>query len=181
MTEETSGTPPVHEDRSALMVRADLLAALVFIILGALILYGSWTMPRLEVRRIHPMTVPGLVPGLLSVALMICGAVLAWRSVRTPAPGGWRSLRDALVSPQAGRASVVAALALIYTLGLVGLLPFWSATALFVFAFILVFEVWLAEPRRPLLRSLPWATGLAVVTATAVTLVFERAFLVRLP
>lgn len=185
MSEETSdhvaSAPDQDERATAAMVRADLIAALVIIVLGAAILYGSWTMPRLEVRRIHPMTVPGLVPGMLSVALLVCGAVLAWRSVRTPTPGGWQSLRDALFSQQTARAGVVAALALIYTLGLVGWLPFWGATALFVFAFILVFEVWLAEPRRPLMQSLPWAAGLAVVTAIAVTLVFERAFLVRLP
>ena len=52
---------------------------------------------------------------------------------------------------------------------------------LFVFTFILLFECWLAEPRQPLLNSLPWALGLAIATAVAVTLVFERAFLVRLP
>jgi putative tricarboxylic transport membrane protein len=63
----------------------------------------------------------------------------------------------------------------------VGTLPFWAATGLFVFCFIMVFECWLAAPRKPLLQSLPWALGLAVVTAAAVTLVFERAFLVRLP
>jgi hypothetical protein len=184
MTEETGdGVAPaqVHDERPAAMARADLLAALVFIVLGAAILYGSWTMPRLEARQIHPFTVPGLVPGMLSVALIICGSVLAWRSVRTPAPGGWQSLRAALLSHQSMRAGVVAVLALVYTLGLMGWLPFWGATALFVFGFILVFEVWLAEPRRTLMQSLPWAAGLAVATAIAVTLVFERAFLVRLP
>ncbi|RUT30052.1 tripartite tricarboxylate transporter TctB family protein [Arsenicitalea aurantiaca] len=165
----------------ARMVRADLLAGLFFVVLGVAILYASWTMPRLEARRIHPMTIPGLVPGLLSVALVICGGVLAFRSSRAHAPGGWRALGSIFTSEAALRAGAVAGLALIYTLGLVGLVPFWAATAIFVAAFILVFEVWLAEPRRPLLESLPWAVGLAIVTAIVVTLVFERAFLVRLP
>jgi len=186
MTEETGGQEraapaPAEERAASAMARADLIAALVFIVLGAAVLYGSWTMPRLEARRIHPLTVPGLVPGLLSAALIICGVVLAVRAARTPAQDGWRTLGAALVSQQAMRAGIVAVLALVYTLGLVGLLPFWGATALFVFAFILVFEIWLAEPRRTLMQSLPWAAGLAVFTAAAVTLVFERAFLVRLP
>ena len=86
-----------------------------------------------------------------------------------------------MLSGAAGRAGVVMLLALIYTLGLIGTLPFWAATGLFVFSFILCFECWLAEPRRPLLASLLWALGLAVATAVLVTLVFERAFLVRLP
>lgn len=186
MNQETGGAdaalPPTGNDRAAgAMVRADLIAGIVFIVLGAAILYASWTMPRLEVRRIHPMTVPGLVPGLLSFALVVCGGILAWRSARASAPGGWQSLREAVLSREAARALVVATLALVYTLGLVGTVPFWAATALFVFAFVLVFEIWLAEPRNSWRTSLPWALGLAVVTAAAVTLVFERAFLVRLP
>ena len=163
------------------MIKADLLAGLFFIVLAASMLYGAWTMDRLEVRRINPMTVPGLVPGLLGATLMICGVILATRSLRAPAPGGWRGLGAALFSTAAARAVTVLALSMIYTLGLVGLLPFWLATGLFVFAFIMVFETWLAAPRRPVLATLPWALGLAVVTAATVTLVFERAFLVRLP
>lgn len=181
MTTDIDTPPPSDDTPHSGMVRADLLAGLFFIVLGLAIFYGAWTMDRLEVRRIHPMTVPGLVPGLLSAALTLCGTILAFRSIRTPAPDGWQQLSAALLSVAAGRAAAVMLLALIYTLGLVGTLPFWAATGLFVFTFILLFECWLAEPRRPLLKSLPWALGLAVVTAGIVTLVFERAFLVRLP
>ena len=177
----TDTSTPSDDTPNSGMIKADLLAGLFFIVLGAAILYGAWTMDRLEVRRIHPLTAPGLVPGLLSLALSVCGLVLAFRSVRAGAEGGWKSLSEAVFSRAAGRAGLVAGLALVYTLGLVGTLPFWAATGLFVFAFILIFECWLAEPRRPLLKSLPWALGLAIATAIAVTLVFERAFLVRLP
>ena len=177
MTEQTQ--EPAAE--APAMIKADLLASLFFIVLSAATLYGSWTMDRLANRRINPMTVPGLVPGMLSVALLVCGIILAVRSLRTPAPGGWSALGASIVSSAAQRAGIVMVLALIYTLGLVGLVPFWLATGLFVFAFILVFEVWLAEPRRTLRQSLPWALILAVATAAIVTIVFERAFLVRLP
>lgn len=186
MTQQSDGSGDAPgealADRAALpMLRADLLAGLFFIVLGAAILYGSWTMPRLEVRRIHPMTVPGLVPGLLSIALIVCGSILAFRSWRAPAPGGWSELGRAVVSEAARRALAVIVLVLIYTLGLVGLVPFWAATAAFVFAFIVVFEIWLATVKRPWVASLLWAAGLAVTASAAVTLVFERAFLVRLP
>jgi hypothetical protein len=177
----TDTTTPSDDALPPGMIKADLLAGLFFILLGLAIFYGAWTMDRLEVRRIHPFTVPGLVPGMLAVALTLCGAILSFRSLRTPAPGGWQQLSGAMLSGAAGRAAAVMLLALVYTLGLVGTLPFWAATGLFVFCFIMVFECWLAAPRKPLLQSLPWALGLAVVTAAAVTLVFERAFLVRLP
>src|SRR5690606_13990095 len=166
---------------SARMVRADLVAAILFVVLGALILYGSWTMPRLEARRIHPMTIPGLVPGLLSLGLIVCGVLLAWRSLRSRVVGGWDGLGRALVSRSARRALTVLAVVFVYSLGLVGWLPFWAATALFVFAFILAFEVWIAPKPRPLLPSLSWALGLAIAASIGVTLVFERLFLVRLP
>jgi len=179
-TQDHAGEAP-DEGPSPAMTRADLLTAAFFIILAAAVLYGSWTMDRLEARRIHPLTVPGLVPGMLGAALLVCGIVLAVRSLRLPAPNGWADLGAAITSGAAGRAGAVLALALVYTLGLVGLVPFWLATGLFVFAFILVFEVWLAAPRRTLMQSLPWAAGLAVATAAIVTIVFERAFLVRLP
>ena len=181
MTTPDDTGPQAEEVHPPAMVRADLLAAIVFIVLAAAMLYGSWTMDRLEARRIQAFTIPGLVPGLLGAALLICGIVLAVRSLRLPAPGGWTSLTSAVTSGAAGRAGMVLLLTLAYSLGLVGLVPFWLATGLFVLAFILVFESWLAEPRRSLRQSLPWALGLAVATAAIVTLVFERLFLVRLP
>jgi hypothetical protein len=165
----------------ARMSRADLVMAVVFVLLGAAILYASWTMPRLENRGVHPLTVPGLVPGMLSAVLIVCGGLMGLRALRAATPGGWQLLGAALTGREARRAAVLSALALVYTLGLVGWLPFWAATGIFVFAFILVFEVWLAETPRKLTVSLPWALGLAVVTSAVVVLVFERAFLVRLP
>ena len=170
--------PAAGDSDAARMVRADLVAAIAFIVLGALVLYGSWTMPRLEVRRIHPMTVPGLVPGL---ALLLCGGLLALRSLRTRAEGGWDALRRSLVSEGARRVFVLLVLIAVYTLGLVDRIPFWAATALFVFGFVLTFELWMTSRERRPIASLGWALGLAVVTSVTVTLVFERLFLVRLP
>lgn len=174
-------SPAIDAADPPAMVKADLLAGLFFIVLAAATLVGSWNMDRLAVRRINPLTVPGLVPGLLAAALLGCGLILTMRSLRTAAPDGWRDLGRSLVSTAAQRAGAVLVLTLSYALVLVGLLPFWLATGLFVFAFIMVFETWLATPRRPLLRTLPWACGVAVATAGVVTLVFERLFLVRLP
>ena len=74
------------------------------------------------------------------------------------------------------------ALVLVYTLVLVGWLPFWLATALFVFAFIAAFELAARRlRRRGPRRTLAWAAAVALVAGVAVVLVFERGFLVRLP
>src|SRR5688500_10201568 len=104
---------------------ADLLAGLVFVALGLALLYGSWTMPRLEERGVHPLTVPGLVPGLLALAFVLCGGLLA--------AGAWRAgdLRAGLAAllalargPATRRVAAALGLILFYTLGLVGGLPF---------------------------------------------------------
>lgn len=161
---------------------ADLIAGLVFIIFGLSIAYFSWTMPRLEVRGIHPATVPGLVPGILGGILALCGAALAGKALRQGrSDQGWQDFFAIFRTAEAGRFSVAAALALLYALVLVGLVPFWLASALFVFTFILVFEVWLSPAPRPLVRSAVWALVQGAIVGAAVTLVFQYGFLVRLP
>ncbi|MCC5968865.1 MAG: tripartite tricarboxylate transporter TctB family protein [Pararhodobacter sp.] len=164
------------------MTRADLLSGIVFLVLGVAVAWMSWEMPRLEVRRIHPATVPGLVPGILGLALAFCGTLLAVRSVRASRDReGWHAFGAIFVSPETGRAGVTLALALIYALGLVGRMPFWAATMLFVFAFIMVFERWLSAPEHPLWRTALAAAVQAVIVGATVSLVFQHGFLVRLP
>jgi putative tricarboxylic transport membrane protein len=175
---------PEHEEAldRARRNAADLVSGIVLVLLGLAVLYGSWTMPRLEERGVHPLTVPGLVPGLLALALLACGAMLAagaWRGGELRA--GLAGLAALAKGPQAGRVATAMVLVLVYTLGLVGWLPFWLATALFVFAFIVVFEVLLVQERPPLARTLAWAAGVAIVAGAGAVLVFERGFLVRLP
>ena len=168
-------------DEIAIRARADLIAALVLVALGLVVVYMSWTMPRLEARRIHPATIPGLVPLCLGVALTLCGSLLALRSWRISAPGGWHGLARLLVSWQAFRVGAVLTLALVFTLVLVGWLPFWAAAMIFIFSFIVLFETVLADEPIPLLRSALWALGIALVAGGGIFYVFERVFLVRLP
>ena len=90
-----------------------------------------------------------------------------------PARGrGGESLRRLLIT---------LGLTLGYALGLIGWLPFWLATFVFVFVFITAFD-WRKAAARRRIVSLVLAAGLqALLVAAAVTLVFERLFLVRLP
>lgn len=176
-----SGAPyPLGNDGN--MARADLLTGLVLLGIGVAVSWMSWEMPRLEVRRIHPLTVPGLVPGILGIALTFCGAILVLRSIRVAgAAAGWAGFLRLFTSSEAGRVGATMALALIYAIGLVGWLPFWAATGLFVFAFILLFEQGFRASPHPVGRTVLTAAVQAVLVAIVVTLVFERGFLVRLP
>jgi hypothetical protein len=44
---------------------ADRLTSLVLFSLGVAMLIGGYTMDRLEIRHIHPASIPGLVPMIL--------------------------------------------------------------------------------------------------------------------
>ena len=167
------------------MSRADLIAGVLFFVLAVATVYGSWTMDRLEVRQIFPLSAPGLLPGLLGLALALTSALLILKSLKkedaansSAAPPPEPRTEEDRRAPV--RLALALALCFGYALGLVGLLPFWLATATFVAAFILVFEWTDADsPRR--LSTAAWAVGIGLVTGLSTAYAFSEIFLVRLP
>src|SRR3954470_10677869 len=77
---ERSVSASVDDDHAP--PRADFKDAIGWIVLGLAVLVGSITMDRLEQQNINPVTVPGLLPGLLGIAMILLGAVMAVRSLR---------------------------------------------------------------------------------------------------
>lgn len=152
--------------------RVDFVAALAWMALAAAILVASFTMDRLERLGAKLYSAPGLVPGLLGLVLFALGALLAVRALRAGA------LRDASVNPYLrqgwGSTALVLALFLGYALGLVGRVPFWLATFIFVTAFIVLFEY-------PARLQMALAPVYGALTSLAVTWLFETLFYVRLP
>src|ERR1700738_1897177 len=127
-----------HGDPEAVAnLRSDFLSALGWMGLAIAILIGSVTMHRLEKQDINPYTIPGLLPGLLGIAMTILGALLAARSWR---PHLLASANRAPVDrAEQKRLLLVLGLCLAFGVGLVGHgLPFWLAGALFVAAAVLV-------------------------------------------
>lgn len=178
----TTETPPQSDDAlDPARIRADLLTAIVLIALGLVVTYFSWTMDRLEIRRIHPSTIPGLVPLILGVVLTFCGALLALRSARLDSKAGGAALLRVLTSWQVVRVLSVLGMALFYTLVLVGRMPFWLATSLFIFTFITLFETVLADSPKSLPKTLIWAVVVALGAGIGIHYVFGQIFLVRLP
>lgn len=165
--------------------RADLVTGVLLFVLAVAIVYGSWTMDRLEIRRIHPLSVPGLLPGILGLALGACSLLLIAGAIG-PRGTADRQVADAGETSASnhgaiGRLVLAGALCLAYALGLVGLVPFWLATTLFVTGFILAFE-WngtVSPPAR--LSGLAWALGIGLCTGLGVAYAFSELFLVRLP
>jgi putative tricarboxylic transport membrane protein len=166
------------------LVRADLVTGIVLMALGLAVLAESYAMPRLEERSINPWTAPGLVPGLLGIIITVLGGVLALRSLAAGALRPRANLSYAEVQEARaalGRLLLCLALCLSYAVILVGKVPFWLATSLFVFVFIVAFE-WRREDRAGArLVKVAVAGALAGAAMLVVPYVFETLFLVRLP
>ena len=163
----------------ALRARRNLRDAVAWIALGAVIFAASWSMDRLKSQGINPYTIPGLLPGLLGIAMMILGALLAIRSLgegaRTPlaaAPGG----------PAGGYRQLILTLALCLVFAGVLLghgLPFWLAAAIFVTVSILALHRQQAAQSKR--REIATAVCIGLCAGGAITLIFQVLFLVRLP
>ena len=164
--------------------RSDLKDAVAWIIFGIAVLVASVTMDRLEQQNINPVTVPGLLPGLLGIAMILLGAVMAVRSVRLGALAHATPARTPLQRESSRRVWIAIALCCGYGIVLVGHgIPFWLASTVYVTASILVFRRLSRDPEERRLDARAWTKALVIgATSSVVTwLVFERVFLVRLP
>lgn len=151
----------------------DRITAAVFLCLGAAMTWGGFVMDRLEIRQIHPASIPGLVPMILGVALMVCAVLLALgadkaeRDEHDPA-GSWKSFAFAAIW------------SCFFAMALVGQIPFVVATALYVAGF----AGWYVLPEttgQKRAKSAVFIVGFAVVVAVSVSVLFRYGFLVRLP
>ena len=153
--------------------RSDLRGGMGWIVFGLAILAAAWRMDRFESMGATVYTAPGFVPAMFGFALVVLGALLAWRGSRVRPGGATDEAVEPLLSRRIG---LMLALTLTYAAILVGRVPFWLATTLFVAAFTAVFTEDQPPARRVLIAI---ASGL--LTSLVVVLVFERIFLVRLP
>ncbi len=159
----------------------DLRGAVGWTALGVAVLVGSVTMDRLESQSINPYTIPGLVPGLLGIAMIVLGLVLGVRGWRRD---GLHAPRPAAVPGLAKRLGLVIGLVIVYAVGLVGHgMPFWLASALYVAASILILQgpQRSAAGRGVTLRDVAFAVVVGLSSGAIVTYVFQELFLVRLP
>ncbi|MET0445402.1 MAG: tripartite tricarboxylate transporter TctB family protein [Pseudorhodoplanes sp.] len=173
---------------------ADRIGGLIWIALGAAIVYGSWAMDRLTSLQIHPATAPGLVPGLLGAGIAILGAILLFRRERS-STGDFGAASDAQKSelstePEEGAEESVAwkrmglswLLCITYGAVLLGHgLPYWILTAAFLLLHIVLIDDTDDVPAKFDVRRAVTAAIVAIFFSTAVALVFEKIFLVRLP
>lgn len=159
--------------------RVDLATAAVLFVLAVAIVAQALRMPTFTERGADLFQAPGIVPGFYGTVLALLSLVLAarslYRGVRKAGVGAGRTTGSSYL-----RLVLAALLGSLFAVGLVGSLPFWAATAIFVTLFIALFE-WRPEPRRRRVIRLATALLQGVLTGAAVHLVFQELFLVRLP
>lgn len=159
------------------MALADRLSAIVFFALGLALLVGGWTMDRLEIRQIHPASIPGLVPMILGVLLVICAVLLFWTSLKAEGDDG----PELIVPGSWVRLGLTGIICTVYALGLVGWLSYFWATAIFTFAFTFAFSFPVDGSPRDKVISVAGALALALGVAFGSSILFRELFLVRLP
>jgi hypothetical protein len=171
-------------DEEAAAPRSDLKDAVGWIVFGLAVLVGSVTMDRLEQQNINPVTVPGLLPGLLAIAMILLGAVLGMRSWRRGAFSQAHPPSHPMQGEERKRVWIAIALCTGYGVVLVGHgIAFWLASSIYITASILIFNRLSQDPAERRLGLRAWTKALVIgVAASVVTwLVFEQVFLVRMP
>ncbi|MBT0959148.1 tripartite tricarboxylate transporter TctB family protein [Alphaproteobacteria bacterium KMM 3653] len=145
--------------------------------LGMAMSIGGWQMDRLEIRKIHPASIPGLVPIVLGGLLIICAVLLLRSTFKSDEDG------DALIMSGGSwaRLAITGALCIFYALGLVGWLSYFWATAVFTFAFCMIFSFPVDGDLRQKGIATLGALALGVGIALGSSYLFQELFLVRLP
>lgn len=147
--------------------RADRVTAIVFFALGLTMLWAGYTMDRLEIRRIHPSSIPGLLPMFLGGGMALCSVFLflGARDGDGPNPTvSWRTM------------GLTAGWSVIFALIMVGNLPFYLATAIYVAGFVMIFDT-----ETPPLKRVVAGCVFGIISAAVIGALFRYAFLVRLP
>lgn len=168
--------------------RSDLLGGFAWLAFGLLILSESLRMDRFTKMGALLYTMPGFVPGILGSIIALLGAALALRSWRRSRLGPQREAEplneelhdrppqesETLINQRLGMALP---LCLLYAAGLLGRVPFWLATGLFVAMFTYCFT----PKDLRLSRRISSALVSGILTTAVVIGVFQYVFLVRLP
>lgn len=159
---------------------ADLLTGTAWLALAAAIVTGSWVMDRLPHLGATLYTIPGLVPGLLGAAIGLMAILLMGRALRAGALA--QAHLPSISIADHWRLIATLVLGLTFAIGLVGHgLPFWLASAIFIAAFVIVFQFADQRKNGKLARGIAFAIFFGVISGLVIHYGFQDVFLVRVP
>ena len=166
------------------MPRADFITSIGLIAFGIAVLVLSIQMPRFEEQGVNRFSVPGIVPGFLGSIVAVLGLVLFIRSIIRK--GYKLGLDGAAVSrffkaEMTKRFAVTILVSVAYGWGMIGRINYEVATAVYIFAFIVIFDVKWRQGVKTQWKKILIAAIIAVLVGGVVGTTFRRLFLVNLP
>jgi hypothetical protein len=166
------------------MPKADFITSIVLMAFGGTVLVMSMRMPTFAEQGVNPYSAPGIVPGFLGGITGFLGLVLFVRSIirkgyRLGVSG--RTARAFFAAEMTRRFALTILVSVAYALGLLGHMPYEFATAIYVFAFVIIFEYKWKQSFTSQWKKVGLALLVALVAAFAVGAVFRYLFLVNLP
>ncbi len=160
------------------LTRVDRVGGPLWVVLGVAMVVGALRIDRMESQGVQWFGAPGLVPGLLGLAMVCAGVVLSLRAWRAAVP----PVAAAQESDLWRRVGLSLALCLVFAIGLVGHgLSFSLACGVYLFAHVCLLQWNDRRAAGQTARGLLVAGAVAVGGALLVPLIFQELFLVRLP
>ena len=166
------------------MPRADFITSIGLLAFGVAVLVLSIQMPRFEEQGVNRFSVPGIVPGFLGSIVAVLGLVLFIRSIIRK---GYKLGVDAaamkrfFTAEMTKRFAVTVLVSVAYGWGLIGRINYEISTLIYIFTFIVIFDVKWRQGIKTQWKKILIAFVIAVLVAGIVGTTFRRLFLVNLP
>ena len=166
------------------MPKADFVVSILLMCFGVWVVIHSFQMPRFKELGADPLSVPGIVPGILGTVIFILSLVVFIRSL---ARKGYRlglnrhRLNNFLRDTSLQRMLLTIFICIVYGIIMVGRLNYYPATFIFVLIFLILFQFRRSEDTTARGKLLSLAVLQALLTAGIVGAVFRYLFLVDLP
>ncbi|HEY9055454.1 MAG TPA: tripartite tricarboxylate transporter TctB family protein [Rectinemataceae bacterium] len=165
------------------MLKADFVTSIVLIVFGAAIIVFSAQMPTMADRNQSVFSAPGIVPGFIGAMILLLSGVMLIRSLKRKVLAELKAgliPKNVLAQETTRRILITTLLCIAYAF-ILGKLWFPIPTFAFVFGFIFLFEYDFKASVKTQVKKLVVAAIIGLVTTAAVTLVFQKLFLVNLP
>ena len=154
--------------------RADFVTGVILAALGLGALILATRMPTFSERGVNPLTAPGIFPAIIGGALLLCGLILALRSIPLA------RLPILQKSATNARSVIIAFTLMLVAVALVGKVDFRVLAGGFTLAFMAVFLNWRDENQNRVHQILAVCVT-TLLTAVLIPMLFENVFYVRLP
>jgi putative tricarboxylic transport membrane protein len=166
------------------MPKADFVVSILLMGFGVWVVLHSFQMPRFKELGANPLSVPGIVPGILGTVIFILSLVVFIRSL---ARRGYRlglsrqTLKNFFQETSLQRMLLTISICIGYGIFMVGSMNYYPATFIFVLVFIILFQFRGSEDVSARGKMLLFAVLQALLAAGIVGAVFRYLFLVDLP